>query len=90
VKSVKMLTEYPLRCQSFFRIFVLIGLTYGTAWTILRWMGFDAPTPLAIAYVTASLGYLVGTSWMMGEELRGVFHRFPQLLKARMARIYHP
>lgn len=73
-----------------FRIFVLIGLTYGTAWTILRWMDVDAPMPLAIAYVTASLGYLVGTFWMMGEELRGMFHGLPQLVKARMTRIYHP
>jgi O-antigen/teichoic acid export membrane protein len=73
-----------------FRIFVLIGLTYGTAWTVLRWMDLDAPMPLAIAYVAASLGYLVGSFWLMGEELLGVFQRLPHLVKSGMARIYHP
>ena len=65
------------------KTFILIGLTYGSAWMVLGWLDIHSLFHLLIAYAVASLGYLMGGFWLMGQELRGALYSLPYLMKAR-------
>jgi len=52
------------------RIFVLIGLTYGVGWIILRFLGSYSIPYLASTYIGASIVFLIGAYFMIGDELR--------------------
>ena len=66
-----------------FRIFTLVGLTYGIAWITLSVIGNHSILSLALAYAGASIAFIIGAFLMIGEELRATFYRFPQALKAK-------
>jgi O-antigen/teichoic acid export membrane protein len=61
------------------KIFVLIGLTYGMAGGILGATGSTSIVALGLAYSFASIAFLIGSYFMMGEELQktlfGVLNR---------------
>ena len=63
------------------RIFALAGMTYGTAWVILGVIGSHSILSLALAYVGASVGFLIGAYFLIGDELRA---RLLQFLQAKV------
>jgi O-antigen/teichoic acid export membrane protein len=68
------------------RIFILVALTYGIAWITLGVIGNHSILLLTSAYVSASIAFLTGSYFMIGEELRGTLFRLFQTLKARIVR----
>ncbi len=66
------------------KIFALVGLTYGIAWITLSVVGNHSILSLAVAYIGASVVFLIGSYFMIGEELRGTLSRLFQALKARI------
>lgn len=67
------------------RVFALTTLTYGTAWLMLKSTGADSILFLALAYIGASIAFLAGAYWMIGNELRETLLRFLQTLRLRVA-----
>jgi O-antigen/teichoic acid export membrane protein len=78
--------EIPVRMWYFhvLKIFTLAALTYGVAWLALGVIGNHSILLLTTAYVGASIVFLTGSYFMIGEELRGTFTRLFQKLKARI------
>ncbi len=66
------------------RIFALAGITYGVAWFILGEIGNRSILSLASAYVGASIVFLIGSYFMIGEELKETISRLFQALKVRI------
>ena len=52
------------------RIFGLISLTYGTAWLVAVLNGIYSLFYLGMAYTIASIFFLIGTYFLIGNELR--------------------
>ena len=52
------------------RIFLLIFLSYGSPWTILAFQGDFSLVALTIAYFLGTILFVVGTFFLMGNELR--------------------
>lgn len=67
-----------------FRIFALVGMTYGIAWVALGVIGSHSILSLALAYIGASVGFVIGACFLIGDELRGTLSRFLQRVKARI------
>ena len=65
------------------KIFTLVGLTYGVAWITLGVIGNHSILSLALAYVGASIAFIIGAFFMIGDELQATLYRFPQVLKAK-------
>ena len=62
------------------RIAALAGGTYGGAWMILSACGGRSILSLLLAYAGASVAFLVGAYWTMGDELReSLLHSFHAL-----------
>jgi O-antigen/teichoic acid export membrane protein len=70
-----------------FKILVLIGLTYGLAWTINDLIGNHSILSLSLAYTIGSIAFFIGSYFMIGEELRNILHQLPKLLKARSVEV---
>jgi len=66
------------------KIFTLVGLTYGVAWITLSVIDNHSIPSLTLAYVGASIVFMIGSYFMIGEELRATLSRFFQALKARI------
>jgi len=66
-----------------FKIFVLIILTYGLAWTINEFIGNHSIFSLSIAYIMGSIAFLIGAYFMIGEELKRTLIGFFQTLKRK-------
>lgn len=64
------------------RIFALAGLTYGATWGILWFLGFHTILYLSLAYVGASVAFLICTYFMIGNELREFLLQYIQPLKS--------
>lgn len=69
------------------KIFALAGLTYGTAWIVLHTGGHESLLLLALGYVGASIGFLVGAYLLMVDELRGTVHSLLQTVRVRLAEV---
>ena len=66
------------------RVFILVGLTYGTAWIALYVIGNHSILLLISAYVGASVVFLIVSYFMIGDELRETLSRLFQSLKAKI------
>ena len=69
------------------KIFTLIGLTYGIAWITLDVIGNHSILLLTSAYVGASIVFLTGSYFMIGEEFRGTLFRHLQALKTKILEV---
>ncbi len=67
------------------RVYLLVALTYGLAWTSLRLAGRQSIVSLAVGYAAASGVFLTGAYLFMGSGLRESFHRLPLLRQLRSA-----
>jgi O-antigen/teichoic acid export membrane protein len=78
--------EIPLRrwYLHVFRVFALIGLTYGVAWVILSIIGSRSILSLSLAYVSATIVYLTVSYFAIGEEFRIKINQLFLSLKARI------
>lgn len=65
------------------KVVALTSGTYGVAWTVLASGGVFNVQSLALAYLAASLCFLIGAYWMIGEDLRGTLLALPQALRIR-------
>ncbi len=81
--------EIPVRMWYFhvLKIFTLVGLTYGVAWIILGIIDNHSIPSLALAYVGASIVFLIGAYFLIGDELRGSLSGLLHTLKARILEI---
>lgn len=81
--------KFPLRTWYLHiaKIFMLIGLFYGTAWITIVIIGNYSILSLTTAYVGASIVFMAGSYFMIGEELRGKFFSTLQTLKAKVLEI---
>jgi O-antigen/teichoic acid export membrane protein len=61
------------------RVFILAGLTYGIAWITLSVIGNYSILSLVLAYVGASIAFIIGAYFMIGEELRATLLRLLQV-----------
>ncbi|MFC1643520.1 lipopolysaccharide biosynthesis protein [Chlamydiota bacterium] len=66
------------------RIAILASSTYGVAWIINSFIGSYSIIPLSIAYIIASIVYLIGSYYMIGDDLRKELSSLFQKLKARI------
>jgi len=64
------------------KIFMLIGISYGSAWIAMAIIGNYSIPSLTAAYTGASIVFMTGSYLMIGEELRGRFSDAVQTLKA--------
>jgi O-antigen/teichoic acid export membrane protein len=64
------------------RIAALAGVTYGLAWLGAAATGNLSTRALALAYLAASLGFLLGAKLLIGVELRQALMRFPHPRRA--------
>jgi len=69
------------------KIFALIGLTYGVAWLLVAFFSAYTIQALALAYITASLVFMIGAYRMMHEELRQTLVRLPRVWQMKSAEI---
>jgi O-antigen/teichoic acid export membrane protein len=69
------------------RIAALAGLTYGVAWGGVASVGKLSAAALALGYVAASLGFLLGAGLLIGGELRQALLGLPGPWKPRSAQI---
>jgi hypothetical protein len=69
------------------KIFTLIGLTYGIAWITLDIIGNHSILLLTSAYISASIVFLTGSYFMIGEELRGTLFNYLQTLKRKIVEV---
>ena len=67
------------------KIFFLASLTYGVAWILVVYVNTYTLKALGLAYLAASLVFLVGSYHMIGGELRGTLLRLPLVLRMRSA-----
>jgi len=65
----------------------LASVTYGAAWMIRAAMGTESILSLALAYAFASIAFLVGAYWMIGDELRKTFLRFLRIDRIKIAEV---
>ena len=65
------------------KIFALIILTYGLAWTINEFIGNHSIFSLSIAYIMGSIAFLIGAYFMIGDELNRTLIGFFQTLKRK-------
>jgi len=70
-----------------FKIFVLVGLTYGVAWFSLDIISDYSILSLTTAYVGATILFLTGSCFMIGEELRETLFSHLQALKAKIVEV---
>jgi O-antigen/teichoic acid export membrane protein len=68
-----------------FRIFAVVGLTYGMAGFILRTTGSTSITLLGLAYSVASIAFLICCYFIMGQELQGALFGVLNRLRAGIA-----
>ena len=64
------------------KIAALIGGTYGVAWGLVASIGVYTLQALSLAYVAASLAFLIGAFWMISGELRETLLRLPRVFCA--------
>ena len=64
----------------FLRVLVLGGLTYGVGWAVLTILGSFSIGSLAVAYVIASMAFLVIAYLWIGPELKMTVRRLPASL----------
>jgi O-antigen/teichoic acid export membrane protein len=69
------------------KIFALIILTYGLAWIINEFVGNHSIFSLAMAYIGASIVYLIGSYFMINDELKEALFRLFRTLKARIVEV---
>ena len=69
------------------KIFTLITLTYGLAWTINEFIGNRSILSLALAYAGGSIAFLISAYFMIGDELRNTLLQLPKTLKIKTAEI---
>jgi O-antigen/teichoic acid export membrane protein len=64
------------------RIVILAAATYGIAWSVIAFMGSYTLTNLAIGCLISTVGFLIGSFYMIGDELRrSLFSHFESLRK---------
>lgn len=66
------------------KVLVLTGLTYGIAWLVLSLIGSHSILSLSIAYVLATIAFLIISYFLIGDELRGSVLNIFKALKARI------
>ncbi len=66
------------------KIHVLVGLTYGFALAFLGFLGANSIHALALAYLSATVMFMLGAYWLMNEELKAVLWRLSQALRMRI------
>lgn len=66
------------------KVLALTGLTYGSAWIVLIFLGVYSILFLSIAYVTATIMFLVGTYFMISDDLRRSLFDHIKLLSYRL------
>ena len=66
------------------KVLVLTGLTYGIAWLILSLIGSFSIFSLSIAYVLATIAFLIVSYFLIGDELRGSVLNIFKALKSRI------
>jgi O-antigen/teichoic acid export membrane protein len=69
------------------KIFAVIGLTYGVAGVILGTAGGASIVSLILAYSLASMVFLVGSYFIMGEELQEALSGHLNRLRAQIASV---
>ncbi len=69
------------------RIAAVGAFTYGIAWLLLQNAGVDSIPFLALAYIGASIMYLAGAYWILGNEHRWVVRGFLNSMRVRLAAI---
>jgi len=69
------------------KIHVLVGLTYGFAWAFLGFLGANSIHALVLAYLGATVMFMLGAYWLMGEELKTALWRLLQTLRIRSAEV---
>jgi O-antigen/teichoic acid export membrane protein len=68
-----------------FKIFALVGLTYGVAGIILGTIGGTSLLSLSLAYSAASIVFLTGSYFIMGDELQKALSGALNRLRAEAA-----
>ena len=72
-------------CFHILKVLTLAATTYGMAWTSVHSVNANSILSLVLAYAGASIAFLVGAYWMMGDELRdSLLHTF-QTLRLKLA-----
>jgi len=66
------------------KIFLLVGLTYGVAWTLLGIIGNHSILAFTTAYIVGSVVFLTGSYLMIGKELRETLFSHLQALKKKI------
>lgn len=62
------------------RIFLLILLSYGSPWIVLAFQGNFSLVALTVAYLSGTILFVIGTFFLMGNELRQTLQtHFPRL-----------
>jgi hypothetical protein len=69
------------------KIFVLVGLSYGIAGIILGATGNASIVLLCLAYCLASIVFLVGSYFLMGDELQKTLSGILNGLKAEITNV---
>ncbi|MEC4684613.1 MAG: oligosaccharide flippase family protein [Nitrospirota bacterium] len=64
------------------KIFVLTGLTYGLAWIALDFVSAHTIINLAIAYLIATILFLIGAFLLIGDELREVIVKYLKIIRS--------
>jgi O-antigen/teichoic acid export membrane protein len=65
-----------------FKIFLLAGLTYGGAWTIITFQGSSSILPLVLGYAFASIVFAAAAYRLIGDEVRETLRRLTFLKPA--------
>jgi len=69
------------------KIFILVSLTYGSAWAIVEFTGTYSIPCLALTYLVASILFLIGAYFMIGDGLRRTIFNHFQALKRKIVEI---
>ena len=69
------------------KIFILIGFSYGLAWFALSIINNYSIISLAIAYICATITFLICSYTLIGDELKGTVFSYPKALKIKLVEL---
>lgn len=75
--------EIPVRIwySHVFKVYILAGLTYGSAWIFLKFINVHSILFLTIAYIGATIIFLICSYFMISDDLRKTLFNYIQVLR---------